>query len=274
MDPLKRLAIKFLSHQRNLRRARSLFQIASRSLGLGGNPDLRESGEAYFLKRYLASVGAAPTILDVGANRGEYALAVLAIRPDARVIAFEPNPELADYLDGIGSPNLKVIHAACSDVNEKTTLYTNGKERGSGFATMLQETLELHRVSEVVRHSVSAIRLDGFLQREHIERVDLLKIDAEGHELKILAGLGTVIERHLIRCVQFEFNAAHAIGRTFLRDFQRLLAGYNFFRLTPRGMVDLGAYRPDTWELFMQQNIVALLPEVGQAILRGKWRSC
>jgi len=270
MDPFKRLAIDFLSRQRNLKRAASLFQVASRSLGLGGNLDFHQSGEAYFLGRYLASLGIDPVVLDVGANRGHYALLVLEIKADAKVIAFEPNPELANLLDGIGNPRLKVVHAACSDFDGEATLYTNGQEQGSGIATMLPESLELHQVVKVVQHKVPAMRLDGFLRQQGLERVDLLKIDTEGHELKVLAGLGAAIERRAIDCVQFEFNAAHALARTFLRDFQGVLAGYDFFRLTPHGMVDLGAYRPETWELFQQQNVVALLPEALERMLKGK----
>jgi FkbM family methyltransferase len=269
MDPFKRLAIDLLSRQRNLKRAASLFRVVSRSLGLGGNLDFHQSGEAHFLGRYLASLRVDPVVLDVGANRGHYSLLVLAIKPNAKVIAFEPNPELASLLDGIGNPRLKVIHVACSDFDGEATLYTNGQEQGSGIATMLPESLDLHQVVKVVQHKVPALRLEGFLRQQGLERIDLLKIDTEGHELKVLAGLGTAIERRTIGCVQFEFNAAHALARTFLRDFQGVLAGYGFFRLTPHGMVDLGAYRPETWELFQQQNIVALLPEVLEGMRHG-----
>jgi len=269
MDPFKRLAINFLSRQRNLRRAQSLFQIASRSLGLGGSPDIRESGEVCFLNRYLASVPTAPVVFDVGANRGEYALASLSIRPDAQVVAFEPNPELAAALLKIASPNLKVVQAACADAEDEATLYTEARSAGSGFATLVPETLTLHGVREIAQHRVRTLRLDDFMRREGFSRVDLLKLDAEGYELKILSGLGPALAQHAIRCVQFEFNAGHALARTFLRDFQRVLSGYGLFRLTPYGMVPLGSYRPETWELYFQQNIVALLPEAEAAMARG-----
>ena len=266
MDPFKRLAIRILSRQVNHRHAARLFQIACRSLGLGGNPALSESGEVQFLDRYLGCLATAPVVFDVGANRGEYALAVLSIRPDARIIAFEPNPEIAELLRRITGPHLTVIHAACADAEGESVLYTDAQEPGSGLATLVPETLSLHPVRRVATHRVQTLRLDDFMRREGISTVDLLKIDAEGHELKIISGIRAALDRRAVRCVQFEFNAGHAVARTFLRDFQAALPGYRFFRLAPRGMVDLGPYRPENWELYFQQNIVALLPEAADAM--------
>jgi FkbM family methyltransferase len=271
--PLKHFAIQVLSRQRNLRRAASLFRIASRSLGLGGNPSLDESGETHFLSRYLPAItAAAPVVFDVGANRGEYALAVLSIRSDARVVAFEPNPELAEVLLGIDSPHLEIVRAACADAEGETILYSDAQESGSGFATLVPVTLSLHNVRRTAQYKVQALTLDNFMRRKDISTVDLLKIDAEGYELKILSGIAAALARRAIRCVQFEFNAGHALARVFLRDFLDVLPGYDFFRLAPHGLVALGAYRPETWELFFQQNIVALQPDA-KAAMERRWGS-
>jgi FkbM family methyltransferase len=269
MDPFKRLAIRLLSRSSNRHRAATVFQIASRSLGLGGNPTIYESGEVAFLRRYLGSLGPSPLVFDVGANRGEYALAVRDIRPEAHVVAFEPNPELVETLERISGTRLKVVNAACGAAEGESVLYTDADATGSGFATMERETLALRPVSAVAQHKVKTLRLDDFMRDEGIATVDLLKIDAEGHELQILHGARQALDRGAIACVQFEFNAGHALARVFLRDFKQALPGHRFFRLAPGGLVPLGAYRPETWEIYLQQNIVALLPEAEKAIGAG-----
>jgi FkbM family methyltransferase len=266
MDALKRLAIRFLSREHNLHRAATIFQIGSRSLGLGGNPSIYESGEVYFLRRYLSSLSASPLVFDIGANRGEYALAVLEIREDARVIAFEPNPELVETLARVSGPRLRVVNAACASRADEGVLYTDADFAGSGFATMEPDTLTLRPVAVIKQHKVKTLRLDDFVREEGVAGVDLLKIDAEGHELEILRGAKHALERGAIGCVQFEFNAGHALARTFLRDFQQALPSYRFFRLTPGGLLDLGVYRPEIWEVYLQQNIIALLPETRSMI--------
>lgn len=269
MDPFKRLAIKFLSRPRHQHRAATVLQIASRSLGLGGNPTIEESGEAQFLRRYLTALGPSPVVFDVGANRGEYALAVQGIKPEARIVAFEPNPELAETLAPLSGPRLRVVNAACAAAAGESVLYTDAEAAGSGFATLASETLALRPVSAVAQHKVRTLRLDDFIRDEGIATVDLLKIDAEGHELEILRGARQALDRGAIAALQFEFNAGHALARVFLRDFKEALPAYRFFRLAPRGLVDLGAYRPETWEIFLQQNIIALLPEAERAMAGG-----
>jgi FkbM family methyltransferase len=264
MYPLKRLAIRFLSRRRNMRRAATTFQLACRSLGLGGNPSIYESGEVHFLRHYLRSIGTRPVVFDVGANRGEYALAALGLRRDARVFAFEPNPELAATLERIDS--LKVIRAACGSAKGDALLYTDANSAGSGFATLQPATLALRPVSHIARHKVRTLRLDDFIEEHGIESVSLLKIDAEGHEVEVLRGAVKTIERHVVQCIQFEFNAGHAVERIFLRDFHEMLPHYRMFRLAPDALIDLGPYRPEVWETYLQQNIVALLPHAAAAL--------
>lgn len=86
----------------------------------------------------------------------------------------------------------------------------------------------------------------------------MIKIDAEGHELKVLAGARRSIARGMIEAIHFEFNAMNITSRVFFRDFYDLLPGYRFYRMLPGGLAPLGDYDPVTCEILAYQNIVAL----------------
>jgi Methyltransferase FkbM domain len=114
------------------------------------------------------------------------------------------------------------------------------------------------RGSKVVEFKVPAIPLDDYLSENGIGHVNLLKVDAEGHELKILHGVINNIRNNKIDVIHFEFNEMNIISKTFMKDFYDLLTNYSFYRLLPYGLLSLGDYKPAKYEIFLFQNIVAI----------------
>ena len=90
-----------------------------------------------------------------------------------------------------------------------------------------------------------------------IQRIDLLKIDAEGNELDIIKGARRMIEQQRVACIQFEFGECDVYSRVFLKDFYDTLPSYSFFRICSRGLIPLGQHKPQH-EIFQYQNIVAV----------------
>jgi hypothetical protein len=104
---------------------------------------------------------------------------------------------------------------------------------------------------------VSVASLDDFCKRHSIRSIDLLKLDAEGHELPILRGASGLLRDGAIRAIQFEFGGCDLDSDTTLRDFFDLLSpNYEIFRILRNGL------RPVTyserWEIFMTTNFLAL----------------
>jgi hypothetical protein len=98
-------------------------------------------------------------------------------------------------------------------------------------------------------------RLDAVASELGLDKVDFLKIDAEGHDFAVLTGAGTLLDQ--ISAVQFEFSDANIAARTFLHDFYGLLHDFDLFRVARDGLVPLGPYRP-TLEVFVGSNYLAL----------------
>jgi FkbM family methyltransferase len=139
--------------------------------------------------------------LDVGANLGAIALVLAHLCPDGRVHAFEAAGEnvahLAANLAANGATNATAHHLALYDRDETLTLHFTSSYAGGSFVSDV--------VDEGQAEDVPARRLDGWAAEHGIDRLDLVKLDVEGAEARMLAGAAATIERfrpHLV----VEFN--------------------------------------------------------------------
>jgi FkbM family methyltransferase len=129
-------------------------------------------------------------ILDVGANTGVYALAAATMNPAARVFAFEPVRRIADRLRHNVALNrlaIEVVEAGASDTTGTATIYEPTAEHH--YSASLEQAM-LAGTAGLRETSIAVTRLDDFAATRALPRLDLLKIDAEMHELPILEGLG------------------------------------------------------------------------------------
>jgi len=163
-------------------------------------------------------------VMDVGANWGLYSLLISrAVGPSGKVYAFEPVPEIfARLKEHIALNNAtNVIPVPIALLDEK------------GIAKMSVEggrsSLFRHVSDEFV--DVQVERLDDFVEQERIERVDAIKIDVEGAELKVIRGADKTIRRDKpILMVEVQAATLQAAGTTPEELFETIVGyGYNAF---------------------------------------------
>lgn len=237
-------------------------QLSLRSLGILNSSNSYLSGEKSWMKRQLESKEA-PIVLDVGANIGNYSKEILKINPKAIIYAFEPHPETYDFLKkNIVADNFITLNFGVGDRKDELVLYDYESKSGSEHASLYKAVIEDLRKSPSKGNKVQIIKLDDFLTEQKIDCVDLLKIDTEGNEFKVLLGAQEYLKKNKIKAIQFEFNEMNVISRTFFKDFWDLLQDFNLFRLLPGGgMIHIKEYRPVECEIFAFQNIVATLKD-------------
>jgi FkbM family methyltransferase len=148
-------------------------------------------------KRLLEESGSCRVWLDVGAHRGEITLPWAKRYRHLTVYAFEPNVPLAARLAESCS-NFVVIAAAVAEQNGIAPLFLTKDSNGASLlpidpaaraAWIGGEDLEV-----VGQRVVPTIRIDTFLDRMRIDRVDLLKVDAQGSDLAVVASAGRRIK--------------------------------------------------------------------------------
>lgn len=125
-----------------------------------------------------------PVVIDIGANVGYFSLFILNKFPQAKVYSFEPMPVNFKLLNKYKNENLQldftVFNKAVSNTNETIVLAYNADDSFTTSATILKNTNQSDTVE------VSAITLASIIKENKIEKIDLLKLDCEGSEYKIL----------------------------------------------------------------------------------------
>jgi FkbM family methyltransferase len=143
------------------------------------------------------------TAIDAGANKGVYTHHLR--RRHARVIAFEPLPQLARAL-ARAAPSAEVHAVALSDKHgtARLTLPVGFNELGTIEATAKAKPGQAVPLEE---HDVVVKPLDSF----KFKNVGLLKIDVEGHEHAVLEGARALIASSKPTVI-IEVEERHKIG--------------------------------------------------------------
>ena len=138
-------------------------------------------------------------------------------------------------------------------------LYDYYEKDGSSHASLYREVIEEIRHQRSIKYDVKVKTLDDFCHEKKIQKIDLLKIDVEGHELQCLLGALDLLKQDKIKAIQFEFNEMNIISHSTFKDFWDLLRGFKFYRLLPNGhLLYIKEYNPLYCEIYAYQNIVAL----------------
>ena len=195
--------------------------------------------------------------LDVGANIGEYTIALQGRFPGLEIHMFEPASVNFDTLTNRFSsdPSVTINRVAVSDTAGPAMLFSN--QPGSVLGSLTKRNLDHYGVPFECSEEVDMIRLEDYWKSNLGGReIDILKLDVEGHELNALKGLGAAL--HSTRLVQFEFGGCNIDTRTFFKDFYSFFAdnGFRLFRITPFGSEAIERYR-ETDESFQTTNYIA-----------------
>ena len=129
------------------------------------------------------------TVLDIGAHKGAYTYWMSKwARPNGRLIAVEPQPDLAGKLRElyISANDITVKHGAVGSSVGNITLHIPGE--GPSYGASIRE-LEAEEGVTIREVEVPCFTLDSIVAEHQLDRVDLIKCDTEGAEREIfLAG--------------------------------------------------------------------------------------
>jgi FkbM family methyltransferase len=174
-------------------------------------------------------------------------------RSDYTIQAFEPCAGTRAILTRrLGDrPGPITLHAcALSDTSGTGSLHVVGD--GIGVNSMHRHAgSAIERVEDVPMRT-----LDEVAAALGIDRFTMVKIDAEGHDPRVLGGARGLLARRAIDVVQFEYSWRWIASRSFLCDvFASLPAGYRLGKVTPRGVEWYPSWDPEL-ETFREGNYV------------------
>ena len=138
------------------------------------------------------------TIIDIGANRGQFALAARKCAPNARVVAFEPLATASIKFRNVFKQDSEVtLHQAAIGLEVgESTIHVAAADDSSSLLPIspLQERF-FPGTYEIRTEIVKVGRLSNYVQPEQIVPPAMLKLDVQGYELEALRGCEDLLGR-------------------------------------------------------------------------------
>jgi len=177
-----------------------------------------------------------PTFVDVGANFGLMTIG-LWHQTKGQITArlYEPNSHLCAIIERSLQKNeftgTTLVHGAAMETEGEVYLKFDLHHTGAGYVGR-----------ESTGIAVPALRLDVDLADAKMDSVDLIKIDVEGNEGAVLAGLSSYLSEHRVRALYFEYCPDHIRRSACTLDPITVLQshGYEVFLRDPAAIKEAG----------------------------------
>jgi len=188
-----------------------------------------------------------PVIFDCGANVGTSCAYFKFHYPQSRIVAFEPNAKIANYLaKNIEKNSLENIEVIAKAV----WINNNGIDLGMDDADASSIHLQKNKMK------VESARLKDYLEKE--KTVDILKMDIEGAEIEVLKDCGESLSN--VKNIFVEFHS-------YRNESQRLSAvidvlesaGFRYFIMQPENRISplINHFNKSNPGMDLQLNIFA-----------------
>lgn len=193
-----------------------------------------------FIRRHIRP---GDVVFDVGANIGVFTILLgYQVWEHGTVVAYEANPRVLPILRDNVSMNwfldrVEVVPKAAAAEAGTLPFLVPSRFDACGSLMPVEHVLSSDdRLSEIERVEVEAEPLDVHVGR--FERIDLIKVDVEGAEEQVFAGMERLLESGVVRRVSFEI-ARSQIGDQWEPFSRRLLAlrdsGWTFWTIAESG---------------------------------------
>ncbi|WP_236695328.1 FkbM family methyltransferase [Mycolicibacterium chubuense] len=145
------------------------------------------------------------TLIDAGANKGQFSLAFRSVRPSSTIFAFEPLPDAAGIYEQLfaGDEAVIVARTALADAAGTAEFHVADRQDSSSLLSpgTGQELAFGVRTATVMQ--VPVRRLDECIDLDQLTSPIFLKVDVQGAELAVFEGCDNL---HLIDFIYVELS--------------------------------------------------------------------
>ncbi len=169
-------------------------------------------------------------VFDVGSNLGSYIKLVSLCLKNKKVSfhSFEPSIKLCKQQERLSVPknhSLIINNLAITDKVGTAKFY----ERSISSHSSLVDSPKMSAISKTHKtYDVETITIDSYCKENKINKIDLLKVDAEGFDFQVLKSSETLLQEKKIKLLKIEIWAEDdsvALISNYLNKFGYTLAG-------------------------------------------------
>jgi FkbM family methyltransferase len=162
------------------------------------------------------------TVLDIGANRGQFSLLARCLYPAATIYAFEPLQRPAAQFRALfaNKANVHLFQVGIDEALGDAKMFVANDHHASSSILKAQKQLQIFGSRETGEETVRVGRLNDFLSLDCIRPPCLLKIDVQGYELQVINGCREVlplVDYLYVECCYVELYARQALAHEILR---------------------------------------------------------
>jgi FkbM family methyltransferase len=214
---------------------------------------------SYYMVSGLIKQGIAPrTIIDGGANVGQFAVAAIKLFPNAHVYSIEPHPECFERLrrNVRNLSNVTAFQFALGDTEGTVDLHINSHEHSSSLLPLgARHRAAFPQAIETGRVSVRVSTLDNLFAAIDLEPPVLLKLDLQGYEATALRGGTETLTRIQYVVLEASFKPLYE-GETLFLDLVRSMEACRFRFSRPVGSLS----DPSTGEILQVDALFERTP--------------
>ena len=178
-------------------------------------------------------------IIDVGTNRGQSIENFVKIYTNYEIHCFEPLNNLYEELKKKygHNKNIYLNNCALGDKNQESKFFKyhndvnssfNRPIDGSDWEKKKKKILNKEKLIEE-EFEVKILKLDEYFKANQLKFIDLLKIDTQGYEDKVLNGSNEILKNNKIKFIQVEFIMGNQYeNRLNIIDYENHLIKNNF----------------------------------------------
>lgn len=170
------------------------------------------------------------TVIDIGANRGQFALVARRCFPNAQIIAFEPLPDPARVFRELfsGQDRIVLYESAIGPAGNRSSMHVSERDDNSSLLPIADLQTRLHPgTGEASRLEIQVESLSHFVSTSDLVQPVLLKVDVQGYELQCLDGCRELLPHFQYLYIECAFQELY-VGQTHASRLMRFIFDQGF----------------------------------------------
>lgn len=176
---------------------------------------------------------------DIGSHKGSYFDLINYNFSINKAILIEPQKNIFKIIKKkyFKNKKIKIYNFAISDKNGSQILHVNKHDLTTSLTKINKKNKYLNlkaklfggSINEMIlsKNKVKTVKLEKLIKENKIKKIDLLKIDTEGHELQVLRGAGSSL-KNKVRFVLIEFHNSNIFLKYDAKKIHKHLTNNNF----------------------------------------------